>query len=143
MSVKITADVLDGIKARARAATPGPWFIEGGHNDYWIMGAKTGTQDGWSVGTKILDIDTYKPLPTRANADHIAGLDPQTVLAVVERLERAEALIAYIRPALPVLRTMCVVAGLDAGAAKADEMLAALAAGQPVSSDPEVANAES
>jgi hypothetical protein len=40
-----------------------------------------------------------------------------------ERLHEAENTIAWIATALPVLKTMCSVAGLTAGAAKAQEMI--------------------
>lgn len=52
---------------------------------------------------------------------------PQATCPVC-RAEALEAALAYIKPALPVLETMCRVAGLTAGAEKAREMREAIAA---------------
>jgi hypothetical protein len=60
----------------------------------------------------------------------------ETELATLHAQHRAAvALIDYIKPALPVLKTMLTVAGLQAGADKAAEMIAAIDALTPTSPD--------
>ena len=68
--VEITPDLLAGIRARAEKATPGPWTV-----DRW----------GCVVGGDGLCVACETP---EADAAHIAGLDPSTVLALVDEIER-------------------------------------------------------
>ena len=82
--------------ARARAlrdaATPGPWSIVGGHNDFWIMHPDGGSDHGWPTGPKVMDIDTWTPCPSGADARLIEAAPDLVTLAedLAATLERAE-----------------------------------------------------
>jgi len=87
----LTPDRRAALKTLASAATPGPWFIEGAHNDYAIVGDVKGHTNGWAwPSTKVLQLDTYKMQPTRENAEFIAAASPDVVLALLAHLERLE-----------------------------------------------------
>ncbi|MGG5257478.1 hypothetical protein [Phycicoccus avicenniae] len=85
----------DALEERARAATPGPWEAVSEHGrDY--------TDEGWSyvaVRAGRIDLAVTYPLPGgyehdqhEADAAHIAGADPATVLALVEQARKADTL---------------------------------------------------
>jgi len=65
---------LEQIKAAAREVTPGPWAAYG-----TIVRDVYGSEDQLADGLDIV------------HARYIAAADPTTVLALIERLERAEA----------------------------------------------------
>lgn len=84
---------LDDLKAKALKATPGPWGA-----------LSTGVRNGdhWHVcdaGESIALVAANDGAPDdrrRENAEHIAAFDPPTVLALIERVERAEAVIEKV-----------------------------------------------
>lgn len=89
---------LEAIRAAALAATPGPWECKRAErNEYWI---NTGPEarlhlTKWSgmcsvYGQDDADDDMSNAVVS-ANAHHIATMDPQTTLALVERVEELEA----------------------------------------------------
>lgn len=84
----MTRDALLELKKLAEAATPGPWWIQGAQSDYELMGAKTGSQNGWALGTRIMELDTWKMEPSRANAEFIAAANPSTILALIAEIEK-------------------------------------------------------
>lgn len=91
--ITITAELLDDLQRKAKAATPGPWVEAGGgdfpEHERWVEAG------GWSVCSThsgICGAESQHP-----NAEHIAAANPATILALVEhirslteRLERAE-----------------------------------------------------
>ena len=97
---------LDAIEARARAATPGPWFVRPRQYDDWgyIRGPEQSDGPGHFVaqalGGQDYTIDQLnehrrnKTDPYGHNAAHIAGMDPATTLALtaeVRKLREAAA----------------------------------------------------
>lgn len=78
---------LDAMRKIAEAATPGPWiidslesgehgvFIEDGNPDYLKLGCASAIVASHLVGK---------------NADYLEAFDPETVLALITRLEQAE-----------------------------------------------------
>lgn len=75
---------LKAIKARAQAATPGPWEAK---DNGEIVCAATGVLKDhvW-----VVTADEFSPVDDN-NAAHIAGMDPVTTLALIDRIERLEA----------------------------------------------------
>ena len=83
---------LQELKRLALAATPGPW-----QSAYAGCGTKAGFKvteyfvrrpgDDFAIAADIVDPDME---PSSANADYIAASDPQTILALIDRVERAE-----------------------------------------------------
>ena len=71
------------IRARAEAATPEPWEIIGGGEYVTGVGLIIGRECDGGV--------------TSEDAAHIAGMDPTTVLALLDRLEAAEAAVERVR----------------------------------------------
>ena len=79
---------LDDLEATARAATPGPWLhYETAQADNVV------TANGGILTGTIICGPTYEI----RNAKFIAASDPPTVIALIERLERAEAREACLR----------------------------------------------
>lgn len=75
------------LKAKALAATPGPWVVYRPRRYYSIR-----TGDGiYLVEGRVPD------LPTASNAAHMAACDPQTVLALIEAWEVATADLRTLR----------------------------------------------
>lgn len=66
----------------AEKATRGRWFIQGGHNDYALYGNPQGSENGWTLGDHILDLDSYKMKPSAANAEWMAAANPEDVIAL-------------------------------------------------------------
>lgn len=77
---------LPKLKELALAATPGPWFQ--------CMATVVGAE---SVFVADLVSDQHQISPEKINRDgrFIAAVNPTVVLAVIERLERAEEALAY------------------------------------------------
>lgn len=86
---------LDALEATARAATPGPWMLDGMGEDepeinYWahrFIGTAEPNESG-SHEIIATSEDGHGP-----NAEHIAAFDPTTALALIARLREAEAVI--------------------------------------------------
>lgn len=78
---------LEAIKARAQAATPGPWTCDSG-------GINNDTPD--KVGEYEQILEPYSDDPSEdayvnisdEDAAHIAGMDPTTTLALIDEVER-------------------------------------------------------
>jgi hypothetical protein len=89
---------LDALEATARAATPGPWELDGMGEDepeinYWahlFIGTVNPNESG-SHEIIATSEDRHGP-----NAKHIAAFDPPTALALIARLREAEELIEKI-----------------------------------------------
>ena len=74
---------LEAIKARALAATPGPW--EAKDNGEIVCTAPGVLKDHvW-----VVTADEFSPVDDNTAA-HIAGMDPTTTLALIERTERLQ-----------------------------------------------------
>jgi hypothetical protein len=71
---------LDAIKARVEKATDGPWITLLSSIDDRFASVYTGRT-----------VDGVADLVSPANAEHIAGMDPQTTLALVAEVERLRA----------------------------------------------------
>lgn len=73
----------DDLRAKAEAATPGPWLF----STYRLSFNEDSTR--YHVerpgGADVADC------VSEANAEYLASLDPRTVLALLDRLQRAEA----------------------------------------------------
>ncbi|MUN54758.1 hypothetical protein GMA10_05965 [Kocuria koreensis] len=80
---------LEAIKARARAATPGPWRVGANFIDNF-----TPDKDEYDV---VVDVWTMDPSGdaefemSDEDKAFIEGMDPTTTLALVERIERLQA----------------------------------------------------
>jgi hypothetical protein len=87
-------DTLADLKARAEAATPGPWAILD-ERDLEVNVGPPGTLCIVnSHGDLLLEgVDEFSDTPD-ADAAYIATADPATVVALIKRLERAEAAVA-------------------------------------------------
>jgi hypothetical protein len=87
---------LEGIKARAKAAAPGPWpepELDGPEELY-----------GWFhfIGDPLLvavpdHSRSGDDLHGKATAEHIAGMDPSTTLALVAKVERAHPVVQALK----------------------------------------------
>lgn len=72
MGVELTPEVLDGIEARAKEATPGPWeYVP-------TSGNSICAHDGDGYWSDVAD-----RIEAQGDAEHIAGLDPDIVLSLV------------------------------------------------------------
>lgn len=82
------------LRALAEAATPGPWYSE---VKSFVLPARVGVEGHRrSVGDYAIAAmcgDSIRPEPgsDAADAAYIAALDPQTVLALLDRLDALEA----------------------------------------------------
>jgi hypothetical protein len=74
----LTGDELAAIKARAEAATPGPWEQAG---RFLIEGRSAMLGEAVPVADVVYDRDV----------PHIAGMDPETTLRLVAEVERLRA----------------------------------------------------
>ena len=74
---------LADLRAKAEAATKGPWVVE--HHDGWwtVSGAKRSEvfDDGSANGE-------YAPACKQNNRDFIAAANPATVIAMIDEIER-------------------------------------------------------
>ena len=87
---------LAGLRARALAATPGPWNRVPGSS--LVVRSGTTQYDGPPLAECEMTIDVNDGLSlvqasnlSRANADHIAGLSPDVVLALCAYVECVES----------------------------------------------------
>ena len=80
----LTGDELATIKARAEAASPGPWEADLG--SVW-------RPSPLSVVEIVCDCRGGEHVTTREDAEHIAGMDPATTLRLVAEIERLQALV--------------------------------------------------
>lgn len=83
---------LDALEATARAATPGPWMLDGMGEDepeinYWAHRFIGTAEPNESGSNEIIATseDGHGP-----NAEYIAAFDPPTVLALIARIREAE-----------------------------------------------------
>lgn len=76
---------LDDLKAKALAATPGSWEFHA--DDGSALDADVVIAFPWGNGREV----TVASWASASDSDHIAAFDPPTVLALIERVERAEA----------------------------------------------------
>ncbi|MGK4186757.1 hypothetical protein AB0X98_01035 [Rothia koreensis] len=77
---------LEAIKARAQAAegdSPSSWRAQSRRGGYATIHCGDLHEIGWP--------GEYGPVFTEATAAHIAGMDPVTTLALIDRIERLEA----------------------------------------------------
>lgn len=79
---------LDALEALARAATSGPWWAEELDENGDAVGVLT-----VETPCEVLAVmsDTQAPGDNTDNAGFIAAMSPDVVLALVERVRRAEA----------------------------------------------------
>lgn len=77
---------LAGIRARAEAATPGPWHVT--HSGVSIY-----STNRTSVGMAGSILAHGSELGQGTDAAHIAGMDPVTTLALVAEVERLRGLV--------------------------------------------------
>lgn len=105
---------MSDLRALAAKATPGPWSIVG--SNIWADNANEGPDPAQIVASAL-------GRPHEDNAAYIAACDPQTILALLDRAERAEAALGSLRSGLiEVIRL-----SPDApGAAYAKQVLASL-----------------
>ncbi|MGH3651578.1 ead/Ea22-like family protein [Glutamicibacter sp.] len=77
---------LDTLRKIAEAATPGPWH----QAETGVLGAR----EDWDLGkgpARIMEAQMpWRRERMEANAKHVATFDPETVLALLSRLEQAE-----------------------------------------------------
>lgn len=100
---------LEALKKAAEGATPGPWEVpESIHGDPYITERGVGILRGGCVA--VADTrDDYG----RSNAAYIAAASPDVVLALVERVERAEGAVAALREAFDPGELECGRLGLS------------------------------
>ena len=75
----LTGDELATIRARAEAATPGPWTLDGHPHDGRV----------WVNAPTERHLIAMHGFPV--NAEHVAGMDPSTTLRLVAEIERLRA----------------------------------------------------
>lgn len=83
---------LDALEARARAATPGRWLLP--FDDGALVAADRPRDSLLSV-----DKDGMGVVDRRADAEHIAGLSPDVVLALVAELRALRRIERMVRGA--------------------------------------------
>jgi hypothetical protein len=65
----LTGEEINEIARLDREATAAPWFIEGAHMDYAIMGNQTGSKDGWAIAENVVDLDARRKDADRQKRD--------------------------------------------------------------------------
>ncbi|MFJ4173374.1 ead/Ea22-like family protein [Microbacterium sp. NPDC089696] len=98
---------LDPLEAKAKAATPGPWMLDGMGEDepeinYWahrFIGTAEPNESG-SHEVVATSEDGHGP-----NAEYIAAAHPAVILALVSELRTARAAIAACVPVLEQARS--------------------------------------
>jgi hypothetical protein len=87
------------LEQSARAATPGPWFVDEDprHGMSWNRSIDTDDGHGHTV-CFMTHSDGKFPERDKATAEHIANCDPQTILALVEVAKAAKALAEGMAP---------------------------------------------
>ncbi len=93
----ISKERRDAIRAAAEKATPGPWRRHEAGDDVVIVGhpknwpcSRNGVDGEWEVAT-VDDFFGEDRAAQHSNAAHIANCDPQTILALLDALDAAEA----------------------------------------------------
>jgi hypothetical protein len=108
-TVRSMTDPLDlaRLRALAEAAEPGPWRAMPLEFDDWgmIRGGGFRVVAGARPGSLNADLDECRrrkivPPGIKRNMAHIAAMDPPTTLALLDRLEAAEALIVELQAEL-------------------------------------------
>ena len=94
---------LAAMRARALAATPGPWRA-GAVEKRSVFAPYAGALEGPGGERNLLRLNPY--FRVEADAAHIAGCDPQTILALLDRLEQAERERDEARAEVAVLRAI-------------------------------------
>jgi|GEM_PF-2762229 len=86
---------LEQIKAAARAATGGEWVVDRrSHEDHRLYVAQDYKGEPGGRICEVFENCLVREPERTANAELIAAMHPAVVLALVERLERAEAAVA-------------------------------------------------
>lgn len=89
----MSTDNLDALKAKAKAATPGPWTFtdyEGSTHIWCGRHMSSMVADNYTEGAVARVRGFGAGLPIVENAAFIAACDPTTVLALLARLKAAE-----------------------------------------------------
>jgi hypothetical protein len=86
----LTGDELATIKARAEAATVN------GYGRRWVVDEdETAVRANLGAGPTVCTTIPFGYEIQRANAEHIAGMDPETTLRLVAEVERLRAALAF------------------------------------------------
>lgn len=100
---------IKAMKKCAQEATPGPWESDGMN---YVWKTKVGGRDG-EVEHMISDLDITRARGTgagltmqqqKANLAHIAASNPQAVLKLIDKLEKAERLVEIFDEEAPPIR---------------------------------------
>lgn len=83
---------LERLEAMARAATPGPWWVEEG--SCILANTTNANSPAWCIGQT--QAEDWRQAD--ANAAHIAAFDPPTILALLARLQAAEREVHRLEP---------------------------------------------
>lgn len=81
----LTPAELADLKAKAKAASPGKWIILN-ETDFWT------TDDKFIACTDLGDVTEFE----KNNADHIAAANPETILRLIDMVERRDAALTEI-----------------------------------------------
>ena len=124
----LTGDELATIKARAEAATPGPW--EDVWSDFRGLGAHSVKRGDLVVA--FVGYESHEGDRPNDDAEHIAGMDPATTLRLVAEIERLQAQVERVekfQQGLVVLGNMPIekredglTGGIEACAALANDL---------------------
>jgi len=79
---------LDELKKLAEAATPGPWHYDCGN---WEVESQNKDTFRYSICNLIEGMEETEPVDALPNGEYIAAANPQTVLALIERIRTYEA----------------------------------------------------
>lgn len=89
---------LDELERLAKAATPGPWHAFSQQKPWEIYDCRWAVGSGHMHALAVLDApQTSAALRVKADAQHIAAANPETVLALVERVRELEQGLKVIR----------------------------------------------
>lgn len=86
---------LTRLRELAKAATPGPWRCAGTPSKRWPVVSSHDRERGYQLHSmahiRDTDPDIWKHMKAAycADAEYIAAVDPQTVLSILEQLQRA------------------------------------------------------
>lgn len=109
----LTADEIADLKAKAKAATPGPWVVYNG-NDIWVPNSK------WIAST-----DDPVNEQSVSDADYIAAANPETLQRALATIKQQAEQIKNLRAELADAADRLDARGHQLGARKAREALAA------------------
>lgn len=76
----------EALRKTAEAATPGPWTRDG----VGVLGAREDWDGGKGPARIMKAMMPWRTERMEANAEHVATFNPETVLALLSRLEQAE-----------------------------------------------------